>query len=170
MGTHDDVLALDATGQAELVRTGQISPAELVGAAVQAAHDRNGPINAIIHPRYDAALSEAEATDVAHGGPFAGVPMVVKDLGCNIGGEPAHGGTRALKGIDHRAPHDSALYRRFRRAGFVAIGRTNTPEWGSTITTEPIARAVLEQVSAAMRDYIGIVAVSDVEVARPDHF
>ena len=32
-----------------------------------------------------------------------------------------------------------ALYRRFRRAGFVAIGRTNTPEWGSTITTEPIA-------------------------------
>jgi amidase len=65
--------------------------------------------------------------------------MVVKDLGCNMAGEPAHGGTRALKGIDYRAPHDSALYRRFRRAGFVAIGRTNTPEWGSTITTEPIA-------------------------------
>ncbi len=143
MGTFDDALSLDATGQAALVRSGQVSSTELVGAAVQAAHDRNGPINAIIHPRYEAALAEAGEADAAHddphGGPFAGVPMVVKDLGCNIGGEPAHGGTRALKGIGYRAPHDSALYRRFRRAGFVAIGRTNTPEWGSTITTEPIA-------------------------------
>ncbi|MFM2078808.1 MAG: 6-aminohexanoate-cyclic-dimer hydrolase [Actinomycetota bacterium] len=139
MGTLDDVLQLDATGQAELVHSGQVRATELVAAAVSAAQDRNGAINAIIHPRYEAALEEAAALDAAPGGPFAGVPMVVKDLGCNMAGEPAHGGTRALKGIDFRAPHDSALYRRFRRAGFVAIGRTNTPEWGSTITTEPIA-------------------------------
>ena len=38
------------------------------------------------------------------------------------------------------------------------------------ITTEPVARAILSEVGAAMRDYIGIVAVSDVEVARPEHF
>jgi len=139
MGTLDDVLELDATGQAELVRSGEVSASELVAASVAAAHERNGAINAIIHPRYEAALAEAAQVDHAHGGPFAGVPMVVKDLGCMMAGEPAHGGTRALKNIDYRAPHDSALYRRFRRAGFVAIGRTNTPEWGSTITTEPIA-------------------------------
>ncbi len=139
MGTHDDVLALDATGQAELVRTGQLSATELVRAAVEAAQERNPAINAIIHPRYEAALAEAAAVDPAHGGAFAGVPLVVKDLGCNMAGEPAHGGTRALKNIAYRAPNDAALYRRFRRAGFVAIGRTNTPEWGSTITTEPIA-------------------------------
>jgi amidase len=139
MGTLDDVLRLDATGQAELVHAGQVRAVELVAAAVAAAQERNGAINAIIHPRYEAALDEAAALDAALAGPFAGVPMVVKDLGCNMAGEPAHGGTRALKGIDYRAPHDSALYRRFRRAGFVAIGRTNTPEWGSTITTEPIA-------------------------------
>lgn len=139
MGTHDDVLALDATGQAELVRTGQLSATELVAAAVEAAQARNPAINAIIHPRYEAALAEAAAVDPEHGGAFAGVPMVVKDLGCNMAGEPAHGGTRALKNIGYRAPNDSALYRRFRRAGFVAIGRTNTPEWGSTVTTEPVA-------------------------------
>lgn len=139
MGTLDDVLALDATGQAELVRTAQVGARELTDAAIAAAESRNPAINAIIHPRFDVARAEAEATDVAHAGPFAGVPMVVKDLGCSMAGEPAHGGTRALKAIDYRAPHDSALYRRFRRAGFVVIGRTNTPEWGSTITTEPVA-------------------------------
>ena len=139
MGTLDDVLALDATGQAELVRTAQVGARELVDAAIAAAESRNPAINAIIHPRFDAARAEADATDAVHAGPFAGVPMVVKDLGCVMAGEPSHGGTRALKAIDHRAPHDSALYRRFRRAGFVTLGRTNTPEWGSTVTTEPVA-------------------------------
>ncbi|MEZ5274256.1 MAG: amidase [Ilumatobacteraceae bacterium] len=139
MGHLDDALALDATGQAALVRRGEVTPAELVGAAIDAAGRRNPAINAIIHPRFEAALAEAAATDTGHGGPFAGVPMVVKDLQCAIGGEPHHMGTRALKGIDYRAPHDSFLYRRFRHAGFVTIGRTNTPEWGSTITTEPLA-------------------------------
>lgn len=139
MGTLDDALALDATGQAALIRHGEVTAAELVGAAIGAAHERNGAINAIIHPRYEAALDEATRIDPAHSGAFAGVPMVIKDLGCEQEGEPAHGGTRALKNIGYRAPHDSALYRRFRRAGFVSIGRTNTPEWGSTITTEPLA-------------------------------
>ncbi len=141
MGNLDDVLALDATGQAELIRQGDVSAGEVVGAAIEAAKRVNPRINAIIHPRYEAALAEAATVDPGgpHAGPFAGVPMVVKDLMCAIGGEPHHKGTRALKGIDYRAPHDSALYRRFRRAGFVALGRTNTPEWGSTITTEPLA-------------------------------
>jgi amidase len=141
MGSLDDVLACDATAQADLVRRHQVAPAELVGAAVEAAIERNPAINAIIHPRFESALEEAAAVhpDDPHAGPFAGVPMVVKDLGCAMAGEPHHSGTRALKAIDYRAPHDSALYRRFRRAGFVAIGRTNTPEWGSTITTEPLA-------------------------------
>jgi amidase len=138
MGTLDDVLARDATDQAALVRSGQVSATELVQAAIDAAAARNEAINAIILPRFDRALAEAAQVDPSHGA-FAGVPMVVKDLGCAMGGEPHHMGTRALKHIDYRAPHDSALYRRFRKAGFVAIGRTNTPEWGSTITTEPLS-------------------------------
>lgn len=139
MGTLDDVLALDATGQADLLRAGEVSATDLVGAAIAAAQERNGDLNAIIHPRYEAALAEAGEVPAEHAGPFPGVPMVIKDLGCQQAGEPAHGGTRALKNIGYRAPHDSALYRRFRKAGFISIGRTNTPEWGSTITTEPLA-------------------------------
>ncbi|TPW12113.1 MAG: nylA, partial [Acidimicrobiaceae bacterium] len=133
--TSLDVARLDATAQAELVASGQISAAELVEVAVDAAARLNPALNAIIHERFAAALVEAPMAS----GPFAGVPMVVKDLGCAIGGEPHHQGVRALKAIDRRAPYDSALYRRFRAAGFVTIGRTNTPEWGSTITTEPLA-------------------------------
>ena len=130
-----DVLRLDATAQADLVRSGEVSAAELVDAAIARAEQVNPAVNAIIHPRYERAREEAAVS----AGPFAGVPMVVKDLGCAIGGEPHHSGTRVLRDIGYVAPHDSALYRRFRAAGFVVIGRTNTPEWGSTITTEPLS-------------------------------
>ncbi|MFN6118900.1 MAG: amidase, partial [Actinomycetes bacterium] len=126
---------LDACAQADLVRAGEVSASELVESAIAAAERLDPSINAIIHRRFDAARSESRTAT----GPFAGVPLVVKDLGCAIGGEPHHQGVRALKAIDLRGPNDSAMYRRLREAGFVAIGRTNTPEWGSTITTEPLA-------------------------------
>ncbi len=137
MGSPNDALHLDATGQAELVRSKEMSAVELVRAAVDAAERVNPTINAIIHPRFEAALTEA--ADVDSNAPLAGVPFVVKDLGCPMAGEPHQQGVRALKAIDHRETVDSALYRRFRRLGLIAIGRTNTPEWGSTITTEPLA-------------------------------
>lgn len=135
MPIADDLSSLDAVAQADLVRTGQLSATELVAAAVEAAERVNPTINAIIHPRYEAAMAEAPGAS----GPLAGVPMVVKDLGCVMQGEPYHQGTRALQRIDYRSPVESALYRRFRAAGLVAIGRTNVPEWGSTITTEPLS-------------------------------
>jgi amidase len=93
-------------------------------------------LNAIIHERYEKARAEAAATDIATG-PFPGVPMVVKDLTLMMAGEPYYAGTRALQSIDFRAPVNSYLYDKFRAAGFVVIGRTNTPELGTTITTEP---------------------------------
>ena len=62
MGTLDDVLALDATGQAELLRAGEReSPPNWWVPSIDAAHERNDELNAIIHPRYDAALAEAAA-------------------------------------------------------------------------------------------------------------
>ena len=138
MGIANDIASLDATAQADLVRTGQASATELVEAAIEGAERVNPQINAIIHPRYDDARAEA-AGSAGSSAPFAGVPMVVKDLGCMMKGEPYHLGSRGLKAVDYRAPVDSSLYRRFREAGFVAIGRTNAPEMGSTITTEPLA-------------------------------
>ncbi|MEY2552859.1 MAG: amidase [Ilumatobacteraceae bacterium] len=141
MGIANDLASLDATAQAEMVRRGQASATEMVDAAIAAAERVNPQINAIIHPRYEAAAAEAKLIDAASPSeiPFAGVPIVIKDLGCVMEGEPHHFGNRALKAIDYRSPVDSSLYRRFRAAGFVAIGRTNAPEMGSTITTESLA-------------------------------
>ncbi len=126
----------DATDLAELVRSGAASPTELVEDAIARIKTTHGDLNAVIHPRFEAAIAEAE--EVADG-PFKGVPFVVKDLGCVIEGEPHHLGCAALKEAQITAPHDSFLYRRFQALGLVAVGRTNTPEFGSTITTEPLA-------------------------------
>ncbi|MFM9086243.1 MAG: amidase [Acidimicrobiia bacterium] len=65
--------------------------------------------------------------------------MVVKDLECAMAGEPMHMGSVFLKHVGHRSTTDSYLARRLRDGGFVVLGRTNTPEFGGTITTEPVA-------------------------------
>ncbi len=140
-------LQLDATGQAELLRDGKISPTELVDLAISAVERVNPKLNAVIHPRFERARTEAKGAKrptptgsaSSTDGTFSGVPIVVKDLNCQIKGEPYHLGTRFLKNRQYVATHDSYLYERLRRAGFIAIGRTNVPEFGSTITTEPLA-------------------------------
>lgn len=127
----------DATELAALVRAGTASSAELVDDAIARIERLDPRINAVIHERFDRARAEAAAE--LPDGPFRGVPFLVKDLGCEMAGEPHSMGNRALKDADHRATEDSFLYESIRGAGFVTLGRTNTPELGGTITTEPEA-------------------------------
>ena len=134
----NDLERLDATAQAELVRDREASPAELVEAAVGRAESLNPELNAIIHPRYEEA--KAAAAGELPDGPFRGVPFVLKDLAAGAeAGQPLHMGMKALKEADFRSPLDSFLVQRFRDAGLVTIGRTNTPELGILPTTEPDA-------------------------------
>jgi amidase len=137
MSESVDLARLDATAQAELVRRGTLSATELVAAAIERIEAVNPAINAVIGERFERA--RAEAAGALEVGPFAGVPFLVKDLGLTMRGEPYHAGTRFLKALGYVAPEDSYLAVKFRDAGFVTLGRTNTPEWGSTITTEPLA-------------------------------
>ena len=135
----------DATAMASAVRGGEVSPAELLEQAIARADAVDAKINAVIHRRDDAARKEADAErDPAgsrshEGRMFPGVPFLAKDLGCQMEGEPHHQGCAALRQVDARAPHDDFLYQRFREAGLITFGRTNTPEFGATITTEPVA-------------------------------
>jgi amidase len=128
---------LDATAQAELVRRRQASPRELVDAAIERIERLDPPLNAVIHPRFEKARAEADGSLPA--GPFRGVPFVLKDLSAYSAGDPYHGGTRLLRGLGYTASHDSYLTQKFRAAGFIAVGRTNVSELGTTITTESVA-------------------------------
>jgi Asp-tRNA(Asn)/Glu-tRNA(Gln) amidotransferase A subunit family amidase len=133
----DDLGALDATAQAELVRRGDATPLELVDAAVNRIEKVNPELNAVIHPLFEKARAAA-AGDLPDG-PFRGVPIVVKDLDGSSAGDPMHLGNKLLKEIGYVADHDSFLAARLRAAGFVVVGKTNAPEFGLMPTTEPEA-------------------------------
>jgi amidase len=134
---HADLARLDATAHAELVRSGEASPVELVDAAIERIEALNPELNAVIHPLFEEG--RAAAAGALPDGPFRGVPFLLKDLGAAFAGQPLHLGMRALKEIGFRAPIDSYLAQRFRAAGFVTIGKTNLPELGILPTTEPVA-------------------------------
>src|ERR1700704_5496108 len=111
----DDIAWLDATGQAELVRTGQVSAAELVESAITRTEKLNPQLNAMIHPRFDKA--RAEAASALPDGPFRGVPLMIKDLSAPSEGDPQHNGMRVLRDIAYIAPADNYLVSRYRQAG-----------------------------------------------------
>lgn len=132
-----ELLWKDATAQAELIASKQVSSRELAEAAIQRIEEVDGRINAVIHRRFERALGEIDAG--LPGGPFCGVPFLIKDLNAESAGDPAHQGNSALKAAGWTATTDSWLISRYRRAGFAFLGRTNTPEFGILPITEPRA-------------------------------
>ncbi len=134
--TDPSLAALDATASAALVAEGQVSATDLVDAAIARIEATNPEINAVIHPLFDRAR-QAAAEPLT--GPFAGVPMVLKDHDGTLAGAPLHHGNRLLRDRGEIATDTSALFDRFTAAGFVFLGKTNTPEFGLQTTTEPRA-------------------------------
>jgi amidase len=128
---------IDATEQARLIRDGEASPVELVNESIAKIEELNPQLNAVIHPLFDEAREAA--ADELPDGPFRGVPLLVKDLSCYMKGVPVNEGMRALRDAHYVADHDMVITERLRRAGFVILGRTNTPELGILPTTEPVA-------------------------------
>lgn len=134
----DDLSRLDAVAQAALVRDGSASPRELVLAAIARIEKVDPQVQCLVHPRFEAALREAESPDLSDG-PFRGVPILLKDIGAGVAGEPLHAGMRAARDADWREPVDSYFAAKLRRAGFVVLGRTKTPELALMPVTEPEA-------------------------------
>ena len=133
-----DLARLDATAQAELVARGALEPLDLVDAAIARIERVNPQLNAVIHPLFEKARAAARSAELPRG-PFRGVPFLVKDAVCTTAGDPYHAGMRFLKRHAYHASEDSELARRFRAAGFVFVGKTNTPELALSATTEPLA-------------------------------
>lgn len=125
---HDEYIAHDATALAELVRSGEVTAAELV----QAANDRIDAVN----PTVNAVVHRIDPPPSASGdGPFAGVPFLLKDMDGRLADHPCTYGSRAL--IGWRPDEESELISRYRRAGLTIVGKTNCPELGIMGVTEP---------------------------------
>jgi amidase len=128
---------LDATAQAELIRKREATPLELVDAAIERIEAANPQLNAVITPLFDKARAQARGS--IPDGPFRGVPFLLKDLVCATGGDPVYFGMRLLRDFHFVAPYDTYLAAKFKAAGFICLGKTNTPELGLNATTEPEA-------------------------------
>lgn len=122
----------DSLGLAELVRKRQVSPGELLEAAVARAEALNPRFNFMAQRHYDRA--RRAVVDGLTDGPFKGVPWLLKDLNTYIAGEITENGSRFYKGF--RPTVTSELVKRIERAGFVIFGKTTSPEFGLTATTE----------------------------------
>ncbi|MFH1177956.1 MAG: amidase, partial [Acidobacteriota bacterium] len=132
MTAFSDYERYDGLSLAELVRRREVTPAELVEAAIARIEARNPALNAVVHTMYEKA--RAAAAGPLPGGPFAGVPLLLKDLLAACADEPLTSSCQLLAGFV--PDHDSELVARLRRAGFIILGKTNTPELGIMGVTE----------------------------------
>ncbi len=123
---------LDATALAELVKNKKVKAKELVEITIENIEKLNPQLNAVVTPMYDEAMKAVKGKIPA--GPFAGVPFLVKDLVASCKGVRMTFGTKNMK--DNIADHDSELVSRYKKAGFIILGKTNTPELGLMPVTE----------------------------------
>lgn len=139
MSRDMDLAHLDATETAALIGAGDVSAIEVVDAAIERVEALDPVVNALVVKQLDQARARAASTDGLPPGPYRGVPVAWKDLGLSIAGEPYYAGSRFLKDHDNRAAVTSYLAQRFLDAGVVSLGRTNVPEDGTVVTTEPMS-------------------------------
>ena len=135
----DPFAFLDAIAQADLVRRKEVTPVELVDAAIARIERVNPRLNAVVTPMYDLARRaalEQSVTTSSLAGPFRGVPFLLKDLGAEYAGVGFTEGSAFLAG-HYVSAEDSELVVRLKRAGLIVLGKTNTPEFGILPTTEP---------------------------------
>jgi amidase len=133
MSNIGDYDKYDGLGLAELVKKKHVKPAELLEEAISRVERLNPQLNAVVHKMYEQARQTAE--EDLPDGPFSGVPFLLKDLLMSYAGVPLTNGSRFFK--DFVPDHDSEMVRRFKRAGLVILGKTNTPELGLAPVTEP---------------------------------
>ncbi|MET3698613.1 amidase [Bacillus oleivorans] len=128
-----EYIQYDGLGLAELVKKKEVHPRELVQAAIQRIEAKNTKLNAVIHKMYEKAKKIAD--EIEPTGPFAGVPILLKDIAQEIEGEPITAGSKAFQ--NYRAKQDSEYVKRVKKTGTIILGQTNVPEFALLGITEP---------------------------------
>ncbi|MDH5178482.1 MAG: amidase [Gammaproteobacteria bacterium] len=124
---------LDGVGLGEMVNKGEVSALELVDESIRRIEALNPQLNAVVHKNYDAARAIAQGP--LPDGPFKGVPYLLKELASMWEGQPTTNSCLYLK--DFIAPVDLEIVSRIKKAGFILVGKSNAPEFGWALTTEP---------------------------------
>src|SRR5260221_9978210 len=133
----DEYVAFDATGLAELVHRGEVTPQSLAEAAIERIDALNPQLNAVVERSFDAARSAALVLDLRAA--LAGVPFLAKDINIEVAGLRLTASCRWLSELPPAAV-DAPLAARWRAAGLLIMGRTNTPEFAEEFVTEPTWR------------------------------
>ncbi len=133
MGVFNEYDQYDGIGLAELVQKGQVSVSDECLAAIECIDRLNPRLNAVVTSMTH--LAEASMQNLPSTGPFRGVPFLLKDLLAAYAGVPFTSGCRALR--NYIPDRDSELVKRYKQAGVIILGKTNTPEFGLLGYTEP---------------------------------
>lgn len=126
--------SLDGVELANLVKKKEVSPKELVDTAFERLEEVNPTLNAVIRTRREKVMEEILQLQIDEQA-FAGVPIVLKDISQAVEGEPLTSGSKLF--TENVPKRDSNFVARLRKAGFLFIGHTNTPEFGLKNITEP---------------------------------
>jgi amidase len=133
MLSRQEYQSYDLIGLSQLVAKGELSPVETVEIAIREIEAINPAINAVVVRQFEIALEELKhRKDKPR---FIGMPYLAKDLHAPVKGLPLANGSRLLK--DQVFDFDSTTFSRIRSAGFSILGRTNSPEFGLSVSTEP---------------------------------
>jgi Asp-tRNA(Asn)/Glu-tRNA(Gln) amidotransferase A subunit family amidase len=132
MDSNADYERYDGLGLAGLVKDGSVSAAELLEAAIERVEQRNPAINAVVNRMYDQAKAAIAAG--LPSGPFSGVPYLLKDIGPSYAGTISTLGSRAFRKFI--PDQDSEIVVRLKQAGLVIFGKTHTPEFGLSSSSE----------------------------------
>ncbi|MBT6403463.1 MAG: amidase, partial [Rhodospirillaceae bacterium] len=133
MTAFDEFEDHDAVGLAVLIREGAVTAGEVLEAAIARCEARNPALNAVVMELYEHGRT-AVAGDLPDG-PLAGVPYLIKDLGAAIAGTPTTGGSKFMTDVVPDADSETVI--RLKSAGMAIFGKTNTCEFGMSITCEP---------------------------------
>ncbi len=131
--TWDEWAAHDGVGLADRVRKGDVTPSELARQVAAAVAKVDAKLGAVVEV-FDDAVADPAANKTNLGGPFAGVPYLMKDLGPTLAGRLQEMGSLFMR--RNRATADSFLAGRIRQAGLNIMGRTTTPEFGVCSSVE----------------------------------